>query len=105
MAARTLVFGDSHGCAVALNVLLEKLAVTADDTVVLLGDVVSRGPATKQCVDRLLELQQACKLIFIRGNHEEMMLDSLHHGKLEEIWLKHGGREALDSYGGAYEAI
>src|SRR5690349_7172594 len=105
MSARTLVIGDIHGCDVALNVLLENLNVAPDDTVVLLGDVVSRGPATKQCVDRLLELRQHCQLIFIRGNHEEMMLDSMAGGSLEPIWLAHGGKEALASYGGGYEAI
>jgi len=105
MSARTLVFGDIHGCDVALNTLLDKLQVTPDDTVVLLGDVVSRGPATQQCVDRVLELSQHCRLIFVRGNHEEMMLDSMQHGDLEQIWLKHGGTEALQSYGGGYDTI
>jgi serine/threonine protein phosphatase 1 len=34
-----------------------------------------------------------------------MMLDSLNHGELEQIWLKHGGAEALASYGGGYDKI
>jgi serine/threonine protein phosphatase 1 len=105
MPARTLVIGDIHGCDVALDTLLARLPIGADDTVVLLGDVVSRGPATKQCIDRLLDLKKTCRLIYIRGNHEEMMLDSLQHGKLEQIWLKHGGMQALASYGGGYGSI
>ncbi len=105
MSARTLVIGDIHGCDVALDVLLESLNVTADDTVVLLGDVVSRGPATRQCVERMLELRERCRLVFIRGNHEEMMLDSIAGGGMEPVWLAHGGKEALASYGGSYECI
>ena len=85
MPARTLVFGDIHGCDVAMNLLLEKLQITSDDTVVLLGDIVSRGPATRQCLERAMELSRTCRLLYIRGNHEEMMLDSLNHGDLEQM--------------------
>jgi serine/threonine protein phosphatase 1 len=98
MSGRTLAIGDIHGCDSALNVLLSELRLDIDDTVVLIGDIVDRGPGTRQVIDRLLEVAETCRLIFIRGNHEEMMLDALKRGPLEPTWLRYGGQEALDSY-------
>lgn len=98
--SRMLAIGDIHGCDVALDVLLSRLQPEKDDTVVLLGDVVDRGPNTREVIERLLDLQQTCKLILIKGNHEEMMLDSLlQKGSPDPAWLSVGGQEVIDSYG------
>lgn len=105
MAGRTLAIGDIHGCDVALDVLLEHLAPTADDTLVILGDVVDRGPGTRQVVSRLLELKNLCRLEFLLGNHEEMMLDAYAGGGWLNAWLEFGGRAALASYGGDFACI
>jgi serine/threonine protein phosphatase 1 len=98
-SGRLLVIGDIHGCHIALDKLLEHLAITPTDTVVVLGDVIDRGPGTRQVIDRLLDLQQRCRLIFLLGNHEEMFLDSLTDDELREPWLGFGGLETLMSYG------
>jgi len=70
LPARTLAIGDIHGCDRALDVLLSHLKIAPDDTVVILGDVVDRGPGTRQVVDRLIELEQSCRLVCLVGNHE-----------------------------------
>jgi Calcineurin-like phosphoesterase len=105
MPARTIAIGDIHGCDVALEVLLRELALTAEDTVIVLGDVVDRGPDTKSCIDRLLELRQTCPLVFLAGNHEEMFLNALSGGEWSRAWLGYGGQEMLDSYGGSFDDI
>ena len=105
MPGRTLAIGDIHGCDRALDTLLAEVNVHAEDTVVVLGDVVDRGPGTMQVIDRLLELRQQCQLYFIMGNHEEMLLNAMAGGEWQEAWMKHGGRQALDSYGGGFEDI
>lgn len=105
MSARTIAIGDIHGCDVALDTLLCELAPTTEDTVVVLGDVVDRGPDTRGCIDRLLELGESCRLISLLGNHEEMFLDALSGGQWSRAWLGYGGREMLDSYGGKFEDI
>lgn len=105
MSGRTFAIGDIHGCDVALEVLLSHISPDEDDTVVVLGDVVDRGPGTKDVIDQLLELQRSCRLIFIMGNHEEMMLDAVTGGSMEGGWLTYGGREAMMSYGMGYDAI
>ncbi len=102
---KTFVIGDVHGCHIALEVLLKQMEIKSQDTVVMLGDLVDRGPGTKEVIDQLIRLKDFCKLIFVMGNHEELLLDSYRGGTSEELWLKHGGREALDSYGGSYKDI
>lgn len=105
MSARTIAIGDIHGCDVALDVLLRELSPTSEDTVVVLGDVVDRGPETRVCIDRLIQLQRECRLVMLLGNHEEMFLDALAGGEWSRAWPGYGGREMLDSYGGGFDDI
>ena len=105
VSGRTFAIGDIHGCHIALEVLLAHIEPTAADTIVVLGDVVDRGPGSKQAVDQLLQLQQTCKLVFIMGNHEEMMLEAVAGGPADQDWLVFGGRETMESYGNRYDLI
>ena len=105
MSGRIIAVGDIHGCHVALEVLLRMLKLTEEDTLVVLGDVVDRGPGSKQAIDQLLEFQEKLELIFIQGNHEEMMLNGLEGGSMRSMWLYYGGRETVDSYGGQIEDV
>jgi serine/threonine protein phosphatase 1 len=105
MRGRTIAIGDIHGCDAALEVMLRALAPTADDTVVVLGDVVDRGPDTRACIDRLLNLRDHCRVIHLMGNHEEMTLDALAGGGWSQAWPRYGGNEMLASYGGTFESI
>lgn len=98
-AGRLLAIGDIHGCHIAFDTLLEHLSILPTDTVVVLGDVIDRGPGTRQVIDRLLELRQQCRLVFLMGNHEEMFLGSLAVEGVRESWLGFGGWETLQSYG------
>lgn len=105
MSGRTFAIGDIHGCDVALDVLLSLLAPTSDDTVVLLGDVVDRGPQSKRVIERLLDLQRNCNMVTIMGNHEEMMCEAIQQRDQQTTWWKFGGRETVESYGGWIEGI
>ena len=105
MPGRILAFGDIHGCDRAFDLLLSGLEIKTEDTVVVLGDVVDRGPGTKQVIDRLMLLREQCQLVSIMGNHEEMFLDAVAGGDWLSPWLMHGGREALDSYEGELETV
>lgn len=99
MPARVLAIGDIHGCDTALKRLLEVVAPNAEDTVVVLGDVVDRGPNVRHCIDLLLDLQRSTHFVFLMGNHEEMMLSAYLEGDWLEDWLGFGGAETLLSYG------
>jgi serine/threonine protein phosphatase 1 len=107
MPGRTIAIGDVHGCLTALNGVLEQIQPAKDDLLIFLGDVVDRGPATKECIDRVLELSEQLRVICLMGNHEEMMRDCLTSvgNQVLAMWLQVGGQPALDSYGGAVENI
>ena len=89
----------------ALRTLLDEVRPTADETVVILGDVIDRGPNSRNVVDQLIQLKDQTNLVCILGNHEEMLLDSFDFELARESWLNVGGRETLDSYGGELSLI
>ncbi len=96
---RTFAIGDIHGCDTALDALLQRIDPQADDTLVFLGDLVDRGPGTRQVIEHVLALQRRCRVVAIQGNHEQMMLAAL--GDSDWLmWMQFGGEEALKSYGG-----
>ena len=105
MPGRTIAIGDIHGCDVAFDTLLSKLEIADDDTLVVLGDACDRGPGTKACYDRLIELQQRCRLVYVFGNHDEMMLDAIDGNAPPGVWLNVGGVETLESYGGSLAGV
>lgn len=67
---RTLVIGDVHGCADELDRLLKKVGHDRHDRLVLVGDLVARGPDSRGVVDRAMELSAEV----VRGNHEVIVL-------------------------------
>lgn len=93
--------GDLHGCPDELEVVLDVLAPGPGDTIVFLGNYVDRGPAVRSLVDRLLRLREApFTSVFLRGNHEDMLLSYLGvSGKHGDVYLENGGGMTLASYG------
>jgi serine/threonine protein phosphatase 1 len=100
---RTLTIGDIHGCHAALACLLQEVEPRADDRIVFLGDYIDRGPASRAVVDLLLSLPGICSPIFLRGNHEVMILDARTDALKASLWQSYGGLEALMSYGAGYD--
>ena len=98
LVMRTFAIGDIHGCSVALKRLDSQLRFSTEDTVVLLGDYVDRGPDTKGALDYIIELQSRCRLIPLRGNHEIMMLRARDDRSAIMEWEGCGGDETLASY-------
>ncbi|NND97343.1 MAG: serine/threonine protein phosphatase [Pirellulaceae bacterium] len=99
MSERLIAIGDIHGCKVALEALLELIAPTPEDIIVTLGDYVDRGPDAKGVIDTLIQWGNRTRMVGILGNHEEMMMEVLHHRTSHHEWLKHGAVLTLDSYG------
>jgi serine/threonine protein phosphatase 1 len=83
MAARTFAIGDIHGDIEQLKILLGRFPpLHADDTVVFIGDYLDRGPASAEVVAAVREMERSrrCKVISLRGNHEDAWLRVIDRG-------------------------
>ena len=93
--------GDVHGYADTLLALLESLNLSSRDRVVLLGDLVDRGPRSCEVIRIAREDPQ---IFSVLGNHEEMMLNSFDVDNIETMtaqqsnWFYVGGRATNRSY-------
>lgn len=101
---RWYAVGDVHGC---LDHLAALAAAIDDDaantelrtTVVLLGDLVDRGPDSAGVIKFVREWHTRREVRYLAGNHEEMFLDSFDDKQTLRHFLRHGGRETILSYG------
>lgn len=122
--ARIYAIGDIHGCLTELDALLGLIKndaksdlnesvegdgaakssnaanSTTNATLVFLGDYIDRGPASKEVIDRLIDLQNSdWQTVFLKGNHEAAMLNFMAAPRKHSEWLHWGGAETLESYG------
>ena len=67
---RTLAIGDIHGGFKAFTQVLERAAVTENDTLIFLGDYVDGWSESSQIIQFLIELAEKQECIFIKGNHD-----------------------------------
>jgi serine/threonine protein phosphatase 1 len=101
---RVYAVGDIHGRLDLFAALVEAIEGDdaargrADTTIVLLGDLVDRGPDSAGVIDMARELQARRKVRIIAGNHEEMFLQSLEDADILRHFLRYGGRETALSY-------
>ena len=101
---RVYAVGDIHGRLDLFEALVA--AIEADDvrspvaetTVVLLGDLVDRGPDSAGVVKLAREWQQRRRVRILAGNHEEMFLRGFGDIETFRHFLRHGGRETVLSY-------
>jgi serine/threonine protein phosphatase 1 len=100
---RTFAIGDIHGCRTALSRLLEELNPGKDDQLIFLGDFIDRGPASRAVIELLIEQSEKGPCVFLRGNHEVMILEGRKDPLKASMWQSYGGLEMLESYGGAFE--
>ena len=101
--------GDIHGCARTFDALYDQLAQDAggslgpSDVLVFVGDYIDRGPASAAVLDRMIELEPAAGTEgpvcgFLRGNHDQMMLDYAHGVGDPDLWWVNGGQTTLEAY-------
>ena len=95
---RTLVIGDIHGSLRAVTQVMERATVTTADHLIFLGDYVDGWSQSPELIDFLLELKTTHKCTFIRGNHDDLLMQWLHTGEYSEQWFNHGGRITMERY-------
>lgn len=100
-----LAIGDIHGCLQSLDALLDKLGkYRSEYTFVFVGDYIDRGPDSWGVVELLIDFKEEQDCIFLRGNHEQMLLDAYYQNNLD-MWLMNGGRSTLASYEIKYDDL
>lgn len=68
---RLIAVGDIHGCAREFADLLDKLQLRRDDRLILLGDLINRGPDSAG----VIELAREHATLSLLGNHELRLLN------------------------------
>jgi serine/threonine protein phosphatase 1 len=105
---RAYVIGDIHGRLDLLDQLLAEIERERSERpalktlLVFLGDLIDRGPQSAQVIERLrCYSSEGLRTIFLLGNHEEVLLRILDGDTwLIPSWLRFGGTQCLESYGG-----
>lgn len=105
---RIYAIGDIHGRYDLLQLLIERIGEHSRALppvralyIVLIGDLVDRGPQSAEVLAMLYDLQRRNgDVIVLLGNHEEAMLQAL-DGDIDALrrWLKVGGDTTLASFG------
>jgi diadenosine tetraphosphatase ApaH/serine/threonine PP2A family protein phosphatase len=105
----TYAIGDVHGRRDLLAALLSAISKDSGSQkhrIVFLGDIIDRGPESRQCLDLVIgTLQSQPDSRLILGNHEEFMLTFLDAASPQaretaaRRWFPNGGSETLRSYG------
>jgi serine/threonine protein phosphatase 1 len=104
---RAYAIGDVHGRQDLLEELLSLIQQdnasrpAARTKIIILGDIVDRGPQSADVVDRLMRYARSnARFIVLKGNHEQVMLAAL-AGQTQAInaWLRLGGAATLRSWG------
>lgn len=111
---RIYAIGDVHG---RLDLFVQLVALIRQDAegrpaprrtrILLIGDIVDRGPSSAELVERLRALQAGgMDIVVLKGNHELMMVAALRGDFYAlEDWLRFGGNETLRSWGLSDDAL
>ncbi|ALS22103.1 metallophosphoesterase [Paenibacillus naphthalenovorans] len=97
---RKLVISDIHGCYEEFNELLALVKYNpSEDRLILLGDYIDRGLKSKEVVEQVKALHEEWGVITLKGNHDQMFLDSLDNQD-DSTFLYNGGLDTINSYCG-----
>ena len=101
MIQKIFVIGDIHGGLKALVQVLERANISKNDTLIFLGDFVDGWSESPAVLDFLIALEKTHKCIFIKGNHDDLLLQWLTGNKIdfnEQLWFQHGGKATAMAY-------
>lgn len=105
---RVYAIGDIHGRLDLFDALLTRIdsddaarGGKAETWLILVGDLIDRGPESAGVVQRALELRQSGRNVrFLLGNHEEVLLRAVRGDeKAMRFLIRIGGRATVRSYG------
>ena len=94
------LIGDIHGYLESLSSLIDKLKneISENDTIIFLGDYIDRGEFSYEVIEFLLSLAKTYKTVFLKGNHEDMLLNFIMGQDSNGIYFLNGGEATIRSY-------
>jgi serine/threonine protein phosphatase 1 len=100
---KTFIVGDIHGRCAQLTNLVERLPRDASvDTLIFLGDLIDRGFDAPGSVATVVKLcgENPERVICLRGNHEQMILDFIDGSA--DVWITPvtGSERTFEQYTG-----
>ncbi|MFH1113289.1 MAG: metallophosphoesterase family protein [Pseudomonadota bacterium] len=101
MGKKIFAVGDIHGCFDKLDAMMKILPWDRDagDLLLFIGDYVDRGPKSRDVVEFLVSLKKrGGDFVFLKGNHEKMLLDYYIQQKDQMLYVANGGAETIASY-------
>ena len=103
---KIFAIGDIHGHLTALEALVKVVPFSTGDLLVFLGDYVDKGPDVRGVLEFLCGFAERSNTIFLRGNHDQMLIDASLDSSKFGIWECLAGANPLASYGtGAAEEL
>jgi len=92
------VIGDIHGEIDQLKTIIDKINYNPkEDKLIFLGDYIDRGADSYKVYRYIKELDNGDN-IFLRGNHEEMMIDAVLNDNNIDLWYHNGGQATERSF-------
>ena len=98
--SRYIAITDIHGELGKLDNLLSKIDLRADDNFVFMGDYIDRGPDSKGVVERIIELGDSHKCVYLIGSHEYALMHAKSDDYYQFLFDNYGGPATERSYGG-----
>lgn len=101
----TYAIADLHGRFDLLTAAYDAISAHSQGrplTIVHLGDYIDRGPESRQVIECLMDdaaLPPWVRRVCLRGNHEDIMVETIMEKLSPDWWIGNGGGTTLISYG------
>ena len=95
---RIFLTSDIHGHYSMFETLLDKIKLTKQDLLIILGDSCDRGSQTYELYKKYNDLEkEGYNIKHLRGNHEDMLIKAMESGD-NEHWYRNGGEKTQKSF-------
>lgn len=94
------IIGDIHGCLSKLQNIYSKIQniIKDEDMIIFLGDYIDRGMDSYKVIEFLMSLSEKHNTVFLKGNHESMLLEYINGDVDTDLFYYNGGDKTVVSY-------
>ena len=97
--SKIIAISDIHGEYDKLCAVLNKLSPEKNDTIVFCVDYIDRGKKWKEAVDKIIDMQNYCNCVYLKGSHEYAMMHANSDSYYHYLFWNYGGDSTAESYG------